>query len=343
MAQLQQAIRAHGETVGARFLPPTMGRANVRLPTLHAYCIGPGWSTALSFKEAQTQDVGPALASRVAAAGPQSYLWIDLRSADLKPQIKSVEIVYRASSADAQIAVAVDDGPETIVALTPGVGSHLVESAGGQPISTLKLRVSRGSLALQGFRLNYEQPPLVTFDVFGLPSSTGRGWSNANPDAIKDALQGESYDGVVLEYGTNDGNELDFDKATYAAGFATSLTGMRAVFPHASCVLVGPPDRGILLPNKGVPPRGIDYLKYAKIHAQIAAAQAEVGAHFGCLPWDWQAFMGGPGGSYGWAHHVPVLMGGDLTHLTMDGYKRSGTALAVSLGWAGPDQSVYPR
>jgi lysophospholipase L1-like esterase len=87
----------------------------------------------------------------------------------------------------------------------------------------------------------------------------------------------------------------------------------------------------------------MDYLKFSKIHAQIAAAQAEVGAHFGCLPWDWQAYMGGEGGSYGWAHHMPVLMGADLTHITMDGYKRSGTALAVSLGWAGPDQSVYPR
>src|SRR5690348_14511805 len=40
MGELQSAIRDHNETVGTRFLPPTMGRANVRLPTLHGYCIG---------------------------------------------------------------------------------------------------------------------------------------------------------------------------------------------------------------------------------------------------------------------------------------------------------------
>jgi hypothetical protein len=46
--------------------------------------------------------------------------------------------------------------------------------------------------------------------------------------------------------------------------------------------------------------------------------------------------MGGPGGSYGWAYAIPQLAGNDLTHLTPAGYRRSGLALARSLGWAGP-------
>ncbi len=343
MAQLQQAIRARGETVATHFLPPTMGRANVRLPTLHAYCIGTGWSTALSFKEASTQSVGPALANRVAAAGPDSYVWLDLRTADLKPQVRDVHIAYRYAGAPPELAISVDNGEERTYVLSAGTGSARLLIHGDAPISTLKLRVTAGSLVLQGFVLDYAEEPQVTFDVFGLPSSTARGWANADPAAIKDALRGESYDGVVLEYGTNEGNELDFDRARYAAGLTQALTNMRSVFPDASCILVGPPDRGVLLPKSGARPRGIDYLKYARIHAQIAAAQADVGEKFGCLAWDWQAFMGGPGGNYGWAHHDPVLMGADLTHMTMDGYKRSGTALATSLGWAGPDQSVYPR
>ena len=49
--------------------------------------------------------------------------------------------------------------------------------------------------------------------------------------------------------------------------------------------------------------------------------------------------MGGPGGSYGWALNMPPLMGRDLTHLSRDGYKRTGDALAHSLGWG---TSPYP-
>ncbi len=343
IGQLAQAIRARGETVATHFLPPTMGRANVRLPALHAYCIGPGWSTALAFKEQDVQAVGPALANRVAAGGPDSYLWIDFRSADLKPQLRGVEIVYRTAQPGTAIALSRDDGVETIVPLSSEPGAHRSAVPGDGPLSTLKLRVTQGQLVLQGFVLDHEQPPLVTLDVFGLPSSTARGWANADPAAIKEALAGETYDGVVLEYGTNEGNEAGFDRARYAAGLTAALTNMRAVFPQASCVLVGPPDRGMLLPRRGTRPRGLDYLKYAKIHARIADVQADLAAKFGCVSWNWQDFMGGPGGNYGWAHHNPVLMGPDLTHMTMDGYKRSGAALATSLGWAGPDQSVYPR
>jgi hypothetical protein len=114
---------------------------------------------------------------------------------------------------------------------------------------------------------------------------------------------------------------------------------MRTVFPRASCVLVGPPDRGILV-NRHGPGTALDLLQYARIHEQIAQVQAQVGAQYNCVAWSWQGFMGGPGGNYGWAYNDPVLMGRDLTHMTMEGYRRTGQALATSLGWVG---DLYPK
>jgi len=102
---------------------------------------------------------------------------------------------------------------------------------------------------------------------------------------------------------------------------------MRRAFPQAACVLMGPPDRGVL---EG---QGSGQLRYAKVHAAIAAAQAEIAPEFGCGFWDWQGFMGGPGGAYGWFYAKPSLMGRDLVHLSLDGYRRTGKALALSLGW----------
>ena len=206
-------------------------------------------------------------------------------------------------------------------------------------ISTIKMRVTRGQVVLQGFLLDYDKPPMVTFDVFGIPSSTARGWANADPAAIASALHGETYDAIGLEYGTNEGNDVKFDRDKYALGLTRALINLRQVFPHASCVLVGPPDRGILLERHGRPQEP-DLLKYARIHQQIAEVQARVGAQYNCVAWNWQDFMGGPGGNYGWAYHDPALMGRDLTHMTMDGYKRTGQALATSLGWVG---DLYPQ
>jgi hypothetical protein len=326
MAQLLGAIRDHNETVGTRFLPPTMGRANVRLPTLHAYCIGHGWSTALAYKEAQVQPVGPALASRIAAAGADSYLWLDFRSAAHEAKLRQVALVYRPPASETALAISVNDGPEQTVTLTGDAFAVRADA----PIATVRLRVVRGEIALQGFRLDYAEPPLVTFDVFGLPSSTARGWANADTAAISEALQGESYDAVALEYGTNEGSDLAFDAGKYAADLTRTLGNMRKVFPNASCVLIGPPDRGVLLDRYGGHP---DLLQFSHIHQQIAAVQAATGAKFGCIAWNWQDYMGGPGGSYGWAHAEPELMGRDLTHMTADGYKRVGAALAKSLGW----------
>jgi lysophospholipase L1-like esterase len=332
MPTVAEAIRSNGITVGSHFLPPTMGRANVRLPTLHAYCIGHGWNTDLAFKAAGAIETGPALANRSAVAGPESYLWLDLRNAERQATLRQIRIVYRPAGAT-EIAFSVNDGPEQRATLAGSGASETLALSGDALIATFKLRVTQGELVLQGFILDYDQPPLVTFDVFGLPSATAHGWANADPAALTQALHGDSYDAVVLEYGTNEGNTVRFDADKYAADLTRTLTNMRAVFPKASCVLVGPPDRGVLLSRGQAPP---DFLTFSRVHQQIEMAQAQIGAQFNCAAWNWQDLMGGPGGAYGWAYAIPQLAGNDLTHLTPAGYRRTGQALAKSLGWTGP-------
>jgi lysophospholipase L1-like esterase len=190
--------------------------------------------------------------------------------------------------------------------------------------------VTRGEFTLYGFILDPVNPPALSFDVFGIPSATVRGWANADPDAIKQALHGVSYDGVILQYGTNEGNAPNFDLGKYAALLRQALTHMRQVFPDASCVLVGPPDRGVLAERGS----GGDWLRFSRVHRNIAAAQRQIGQSFGCAAWNWQDLMGGPGGSYGWFYASPSLMGRDLTHLSPAGYEQTGHALARSLGWS---------
>ena len=329
MPTLIAALREKGLSVAPRFLPPTMGRANVVLPGLRSYCIGSAWTSDIAYTSPTPLDIGPALVDREAEAGSESYLWLDLRNASRQADVKQVQVVY-AAPAGATVEYAIDDGGSHTAALTSAGDSQTLTVHGDRPISTLKLRVSQGRLVLHGFVLDHAQPSAVTFDVFGLPSATVKGWANANPEVITRALHGVTYDGVALEYGTNEGADADFDVDKYATLLSKALTHMRQVFPSASCVLVGPPDRGVLRPSRG---RQLPLLTYSRIHQQIENTQREVGRRFNCAEWSWQGLMGGPGGSYGWAHAQPSLMGRDLIHLSPAGYRRTGRALAQSLGW----------
>lgn len=322
------ALQSHG-AVMTRFLPPSMGRANVRLPALRAYCIGPGWSTELAYTVREPLEVGPGLMNRTAQAGPDSYLWLDLRGSDRRAVVRQVQVVYRAAQG-ARVQISVNDGAEQPAVLDASSDSQTLTIRPAVSISTLKLRVSQGQLVLQGFILDPLRPARVTFDVFGLPSATAKGWANLDPGYLRQSLHGEAYDAMVLEYGTNEGGDVQFDADRYAIDLNAALQNLRKVFPAASCVLVGPPDRGVLSrPGGG----RVDLLRYSRNARQITEAQARIGARFGCVEWNWQALMGGEGGSYGWALRRPPLMGPDLTHLTAAGYKLTGEALAHSLGF----------
>jgi hypothetical protein len=113
---------------------------------------------------------------------------------------------------------------------------------------------------------------------------------------------------VVVPDGT--ANAAEFDWSTLPA------------VPPARCILIGPPDRGI--PGDGI----ANPLKYAAVHRQIAMAQRQVGAAYGCGFWDWQGAMGGIGAALRWALAKPPLMQPDLTHMTAQGYEASGRAFA---------------
>jgi lysophospholipase L1-like esterase len=328
-ATLMNSLRDSGYTVGARFLPPSMGRANVNLAGLRAYCIGSAWTTKVAYTGSSAIDTGPALLTRLVDAGRDSYLWLDLRNAARQADVSHVELVYRAP-AGATVSYVLDDGKPANSRLPPTTASQSLTLGARAPLSTLKLTVSSGKLALLGIVLDRAKEPDVILDVFGVPSATVKGWANTDPAALAQSLRGVTYDAVVLEYGTNEGADADFDVNSYARTLDEALRHLRQVFPKASCVLMGPPDRGVLKTPQGkLPP----LLAYSYVHRQIETTQREVGVRYGCAAWSWQGLMGGPGGSYGWANARPGLMGRDLIHLSPDGYRLTGRSLAHSLGW----------
>jgi len=336
--ELARQIEAKGLAVATRIIPASVGRPGVRLP-VRQVCKG-GWQLQPAYNAPTPVQAGPSLANlRSTKVG--DYLWIDLRQRADRP-VRSVRIRYLPVRAASALGVRIDDGTEVRFELSrqrdhQPIAPGVLDLRASSSISTLKLRVLDGEVILQSLSLDYVSPAEVTIDVFGLPSATVNGWSNADAAYLRHSIDSNAYDAIVLEYGTNEGAVGRFDASKYAAMLGSSLRNARLVFPDAACVLIGPTDRGVRIPEG--PRRGsIDFLKYSHIHQEIARIQGNVGAKYGCALWDWQRSMGGTGSIYGWARATPALAASDLIHLTLAGYRRSAAALAQSIGWSNPQQ-----
>lgn len=326
--ELVKNLEAGGYAVETRVIPASVGRAGIRLP-LKKTCKGGEWKLQPSYISQTTMQVGPSMAN-LRSGKTGDYLWLDFR---YRPdqQVRRVQIHALPASARSAIGVRVDDGPEVRVE----VKNSVIELRASSSISTLKLRVLQGEFVLQHFTLDYVRKASIILDVFGLPSATVKGWANADVAYLKKQIAPDAYDAIVLEYGTNEGAVDRFNPPGYAAMLGASLRNMRQVLPHASCVLMGPTDRGMRMPAARSSGR-IDLMYYSRVHQQITRIQGEVGAGFGCAVWDWQRFMGGPGSMFLWARDTPPLAAGDLIHLTPAGYRRTAAALAESFGWREP-------
>ena len=331
--ELAKQAEAKGLAVATRIIPASVGRPGVRLPVRQA-CKG-GWQLQPAYNAPAPIQAGPSL-SNLRSTKVGDYLWLDLRQRADR-HVRSVRVHYLPVRSASALGVRIDDGTEVRFELSrlrdhqtivPGV----LDLKASSFISTLKLRVLDGEVILQAVSLDYVSPSGVTIDVFGLPSATVNGWANADTAYMRQSLDGNAYDAIILEYGTNEGAVGRFDASKYAAMLGSSLRNMRLVFPDAACLLMGPTDRGVRIPEG--PRRGsVDFLKYSRIHQQITRIQSDVGARFGCAVWDWQRLMGGTGSIYAWARVTPPLAAPDLIHLTLAGYRRSAAALAQSLGW----------
>ena len=331
--------------VRAGFLPPTLGRPGVRLP-IRKVCQGGGWA----YQYAYTAPAGPlAVARGLARMGSRSagaFLWVDFRASPADVPLKGVDVLLAPRAADAmsvRLAVAVDDEPEQVVTLDAADGGLKIRAA--KAFSVIRLRLVEGSLTLEGLKPDYASAPAVLMDTLAIPGATVRGWANADPADSGGRLGGDDYDMVILEYGTNEGNQRPFNEQTYGADLRTALAHLRHVFPSAQCLLIGPTDRGVLVRHAKVrrgkkkvkrvpPPTKADLLRFSRIHQQIGEIQRQLAAEAGCGFWSWQDAMGGPGGAYRWLYQSPRLMANDLTHLTVPGYQLSAQEFSGATGFA---------
>jgi len=337
--ELMQSVNLPKDKVLPLFIPPTLARGGVRLP-LRKQCQGPGWKYDLAYVGAQEGVKFSRVMSRLNTAVNNSYQWVDFRTQGQQPNLRGLDILYAASATSTTLGITVDQLPEQLVDLKLNERGALNIQVEGGLMSTLKLRLVKGSLSLEGFVPAYAEQARLYFDTLAIPGATARSWKLVEPEYFKALGNQTPYDVVLLQYGTNEGNQKPFDPVTYENDLTASLQNLRRIYPDAVCVLLGPTDRGTLIArSKNARPRvntqtdpsqgphtstlAKELLVYARIHEQISHIQQIVATQHRCSFWDWQRAMGGPGGSYAWLKQSPPRMARDLIHLTVAGYQAS--------------------
>jgi len=337
--------------VSNTLIPATMNRPGVRLPLLRS-CVSSQWKYEPNYVGGDSAAApGPGLANMFAEQPGASLAW-DLRKTAQSPGYERVRILYQQLDAPLVVGISVDGGAEQEVTLSGAAGPAALELMADLPISQVKLRLLDGRLRFHGLELLPQGPSSFGMDVFGYPGATVAGWKATDQDYLASWFTRDQYQLVILEFGTNEGNVKPFDLAAYRKTLADSVANMKAVFPSAACVLVGPGDRGVLVPRsanirkaktrkereaqaKASKKRAaqIDLLQYARIHADINRVQAEVAQAAGCSAWSMQDAMGGQGKAYEWARQSPALMAKDLIHFTVPGYQRLAQEFFKDMGW----------
>ena len=356
---LIQGLGYTPDEVASGFIPASFGLAGVRLP-VRKVCVGPGWGRTHAFRTKAAGAVLPPSLVQGKTTESGGYLWLDFRTTARPQGLAALDVPFSPPDAlrvnNTVLAVSLNGAPERVVSLDRSA-DRLLELRSANGIQTVQLRLISGELAIDGLLPHHTTSPKLLLDTFGIPGATARGWEVVDPTAFTmlaapDAQTGgesqasrpprSGYDLLLLAYGTNEGSDTGYDPAKYAASLRTGLRNLRTAYPQAACMLLGPTDRGVPVRQAAAsgtakrstqPPRPppLHPLHYSRIHRSISEVQKRVGAEFGCRFWDWQSFMGGPGGARRWLAQNPPLMAPDLIHLTVQGYRVSGQRLGALL------------
>lgn len=360
-------IRAMGlDTQGVLpgFISPFVGSSGVRLP-LRKVCKGNGWKMEHAYMSRNPKATWSRALTRLRSQSPNAYLWIDFRSPQLANTFKTIYIrlahgINSPENAHALVRLSINGKAAQLVEINTAQ-ERILNIASESPIATLQLEVIEGNIGIEGFIPYYNSNPSYIFDTFGIPGATAKGLQFMEGSREDNEDPWPLYDLIIAEFGTNEGNNLNFNQEIYTADLRKSLSVLRKKYPNADCVLIGPTDRGVFVPRsrlmskkvctfiqeegkkkgkkngkkkqvcKIVPPPKIDMLPYARIHETISSTQANIAEEFGCQAWSWQAAMGGKGGVYRWLYRKPVLAQRDLIHLTAEGYKYSANLFLQKL------------
>jgi lysophospholipase L1-like esterase len=170
---------------------------------------------------------------------------------------------------------------------------------------SLELRVLEGNVRLFGYRFDKDQPG-VEYSSLGINGAQIQmALRYFEPRQWAAELQHEDPALVVLNYGTNESIYPEYVDKEYPDELRAVIARIRAAVPHASLVLMGPMDRGVLSGGEIETPGSLK---------KLIEAQRKIASETGCAFFNTFAAMGGAGTMGRWYHAQPRLVSADFMH-----------------------------
>jgi hypothetical protein len=170
---------------------------------------------------------------------------------------------------------------------------------------SLELRVEAGSVRLFGYRFDKDQAGVEysSLGINGAQIQMALRYFEPRQWAVE--LQHEDPALVVLNYGTNESIYPKYVDKEYPDELRAVIARVREALPHASLILMGPMDRGVLSDGEISTPESLE---------KLIDAQRRIAHETGCAFFNTFAAMGGAGTMARWYHAEPRLVSADFMH-----------------------------
>lgn len=187
--------------------------------------------------------------------------------------------------------------------------------------------VGDGQLDLLGWGID-RRGNGVLVEAFGINGATLATLDNRSPAILARELAVAPPALIILEYGTNESTDRDFDAAAYGLALSRRIATLRAASPRSGIMLMGVPDAGRPI-RRG---RGACPVTPLPALQAVRAAQRRVAASERVGFFDWSAEVTqDPCRLPRLLHANPPLMRPDLVHFTVDGYRLTADRLHAHL------------
>jgi lysophospholipase L1-like esterase len=189
--------------------------------------------------------------------------------------------------------------------------------------TTVELRVTSGRVRLFGYRFDKDQPG-VQYSSLGINGGQVQmALRYFESTQWTEVLRHENPALVVLNYGTNESIYPAYVEKQYPDELRQVIARIREAVPHASLLLMGPMDRGIMnAAGDIVTPDSLQTL---------IAVQKKVAAETGCAFFNTFNAMGGAGTMGRWYHAQPRLVSADFMHPMPAGAAKVGALFEGAL------------
>lgn len=195
----------------------------------------------------------------------------------------------------------------------------------------------------------WREGPGIVLSSFGIVGSQAYDLNNRSLRSIAAELAVLPPKLIIIEFGTNEGFDANFDAQKYKINLERQISNLKAIAPDASFLLIGAPDANkkasgatdtqcaiisdeiaSKFPNISSESIGADYYSPPNLKL-VRKVQREIAEKLDVAFWDWFGFMGGECSANSMATKLEREVLSDRVHFSKLGAQKVGKAIALDI------------